>query len=192
MKTSAIILAAGKSSRMGFDKALLKYGKKHILELLYNKLKFVCDDVIIVLGQNYSRVVNSISGIPKQKMVFNPNHEQGMSSSIKAGIKHLNECSKVFVQMIDQPFVSVKIYQKLLEKKVEFCLQPVFNKQKAHPLLFDFKAINGFLNFDSSKTLRDYLHYNKQFISFLTVNTKAVLHNLNTKRAWKEIEKNYK
>ena len=55
MKAAAIILAAGFSSRMGSDKALLELGGRTTLERIVNSHQEAgVDQIILVTGQNHA------------------------------------------------------------------------------------------------------------------------------------------
>jgi molybdopterin-guanine dinucleotide biosynthesis protein A len=58
MKMTCAILAGGKSTRMGQDKATIKIGEKPLIRIVYDKVKEVFDDVIII-----SRFHDTIEGI---------------------------------------------------------------------------------------------------------------------------------
>ena len=48
---TAIILAGGKSSRMGFDKQFLKFRDKYVIEIIAEKLSMIFDEIILVTGR---------------------------------------------------------------------------------------------------------------------------------------------
>ncbi|MDD3706441.1 MAG: NTP transferase domain-containing protein, partial [Clostridiaceae bacterium] len=48
---TAIILAGGKSSRMGFDKQFLKLRDKYVVEMIAEKLKRVFNEIVLVTGK---------------------------------------------------------------------------------------------------------------------------------------------
>lgn len=120
--TALIILAAGESSRLGFPKQTLLYKGQTLIELAIEAgLKSKCRRVIVVLGAN-AEVIEP--GIKKYdvKIVHNPNWAEGMSSSIKAGINHINEdraISNAIFMLCDQPFVNRALIDSLLYKQQE-------------------------------------------------------------------------
>ena len=81
---SAILLAAGTSSRYGKDnKLLVKYKKKPLLlyslkALLKSKVK----DIVVVLGKDKQKILEEIPQNRKIKVIFNKNYKRGMASSI--------------------------------------------------------------------------------------------------------------
>ena len=89
---SAILLAAGTSSRYGKDNKLLVYYKKKPLlsyslkALLKSKVK----DIVVVLGKDKQKILEQIHPKNKKiKVIFNKNYkrEVAMASSILTGLK---------------------------------------------------------------------------------------------------------
>ena len=96
---SAILLAAGTSSRFGKkNKLLAKYKKKFLLShSLNNLLKSKVKEIIIVMGNESNLVMKQVPKNSKIKITFNKNYKKGMSSSILAGIKKINKNHKGFL-----------------------------------------------------------------------------------------------
>ncbi len=117
--TGAIILAAGKSSRLGGIKQLLSFHNKTLLQHTIDELELAgAKPVIVVTGGHAKAVVASMdqTGID---LVYNEHWEQGMASSIVAGIQTIStrykEISQVILAVCDQPFVSAALFKQLYE-----------------------------------------------------------------------------
>ncbi|MGA7677207.1 MAG: NTP transferase domain-containing protein, partial [Dehalococcoidia bacterium] len=83
---SAILLAAGQSKRMGKLKQLMPFGQSTIVEqAVDNLLGSAVDEVIVVVGYKAEDVIKAIAAKPV-KVAINPDYEQGMSTSIMAGL----------------------------------------------------------------------------------------------------------
>jgi len=87
---SAILLAAGQSKRMGGENKLTKkiQGVPLIKHSVKNILASSVDELIIVLGYQKETIEKLIDKNKKTKFVFNKDFENGMASSIKAGLNH--------------------------------------------------------------------------------------------------------
>jgi molybdenum cofactor cytidylyltransferase len=138
---SAIVLAAGRSSRMGKLKQLMPLGKSTILEqTLDNLLGSKASEVIVVLGHKAEEITKRLSGRPV-KVVVNPLYRKGMGTSIAAGLKFLDsQAQAVMLVLGDQPYVDSATIDKLLDafvKKDKGIVIPVYKKQRGHPLIFD-------------------------------------------------------
>src|SRR2546426_11427250 len=85
---SAIVLAAGKSERMGRPKALLPFRGRTFLENILDAIsRSSIENTVIVVGHHRQDIENSLT-LPA-KVVFNPDYEQGMVTSFQAGIRAL-------------------------------------------------------------------------------------------------------
>ena len=117
MKISAIILAAGSSSRLGRAKQLLKYKNKSFIQHLIKKLeKTGISNPIIVLGARYASIHQHLKEIEFQgKVVENKEWKKGMSTSLIKGIKALDkDTDAAILCLTDQPLIPLNHYQKLL------------------------------------------------------------------------------
>src|SRR3989304_5548074 len=100
----AIVLAAGKSERMGRPKALLPFrGRTFLGNILEAILRSVVESTVVVLGHDRERIERSVA-LPR--VVFNPDYEQGMITSLQAGIRALGagrDGAAIF--LVDHPVV---------------------------------------------------------------------------------------
>jgi molybdenum cofactor cytidylyltransferase len=140
---SAILLAAGKSSRMGKLKQLMPLGDSTILEqTLDNLLSSRVAEVIVVLGHKAEEITKRLSGRPV-KLVVNPLYRKGMSSSIAAGLKFVDRQSQAVMLVLgDQPYVDSATIDRLIDafsQNKKGIAIPTYKKQRGHPLIFDRK-----------------------------------------------------
>lgn len=116
MPVSAIILAAGSSTRMGSSKQLLRWGEE---TLLTHAVKTAIDSrvghVYVVLGSNEGEHRKAIGKLPVT-IVSNPGWQKGMGSSLKAGLSAAKETSDaVLIMVCDMPFVTSQHLNNLIE-----------------------------------------------------------------------------
>ena len=122
-KAAAIILAAGRSSRLGSPKQLLSVHDKTLLQHTIDCAKAAgIDPIIIVLGANRELIKIQLD-TPEVFIAENKNWESGISSSIRRGIAALIKLSPVsdavILMVCDQPFVSPSLLNELLRKQKE-------------------------------------------------------------------------
>jgi molybdenum cofactor cytidylyltransferase len=115
--TAAIILAAGRSSRLGSIKQLLPFHNKTLLQHTIDELKLAgVKPLIVVTGGHAKEVTASINqdGID---LIYNEQWEQGIASGIVTGLQTLNvqykEIRQVILAVCDQPFVSASLFEQL-------------------------------------------------------------------------------
>jgi len=137
---SVIILAAGESKRMGKPKQLMPMGRTTILEqTVENCLNSKVNEVIVVLGHRAEEVIRTIAARPV-KLAINPNYQQGVSTSIIAGINMVDSRARaVMIALGDQPFIDSQTLNRLID---EFCNHdkgiaiPVYRGRRGHPVIF--------------------------------------------------------
>ena len=117
-----VILAAGASTRLGTPKQLLRYqGQTLLRRAAEMALAASCRPVIVVLGAYADSLCAELQGLPV-RIVENREWEQGMGSSICAGVKELLALSEtepepeaVLFMLCDQPLVSAQLLNRLIE-----------------------------------------------------------------------------
>jgi molybdenum cofactor cytidylyltransferase len=142
---SAILLAAGESKRMGITKQFLKFGKNTLLEYTLNNLvNSKIDEIVLVLGYKAEEIKKEISAkYEKLVITMNPDFRDGMSSSIKQGIRSINpEAEAVLIVLGDQPLISSQIINSIItayQEKDSGIVAPVYKGTIGHPVCFDLK-----------------------------------------------------
>jgi molybdenum cofactor cytidylyltransferase len=110
----AVILAAGASRRLGRPKQLVRFGAETLLARAVAAAS-ACDPVIVVTGCQAEAVARELSRLPVHR-VFNPGWEEGMASSIRAGVRALPPGAEGALFLVcDQPAVDRLMVERLLE-----------------------------------------------------------------------------
>ncbi len=119
---AAIVLAAGRSSRMGRHKLLLPLGGRPLVSYAVEAASAsVADPVLIVLGYQATEVAEALPP-SRCRTCINPNFASGMASSLRLGIETLSSLGDgtspiigVAVLLGDQPLVSTDLINRLLD-----------------------------------------------------------------------------
>lgn len=112
---SAVVLAAGASTRMGAHKLLLPLGSEPLVRRTVREVAAAgFDDVLVVVGFDRDRVVHALDGLPIRTVV-NPAFESGMGSSFRTAVEALGQASAAMFALADQPFVTAADYRRLLD-----------------------------------------------------------------------------
>lgn len=117
-KISAIVLAAGGSSRYGECKQLVEIDGSSLVQLAVDKLSalFPNDRITVVVGANSEAVEQSVSDLPVN-VVLNEHWQQGLASSLKAGLNSVEpDCRAVMITLCDQALVTKNHLRLLLEQ----------------------------------------------------------------------------
>jgi molybdenum cofactor cytidylyltransferase len=115
MRLAAIILAAGKSGRLGTPKQLLKWRARTLVEHAVMGAGAVADaGVIVVTGANADEV--SAAAGSAATVEFNPDWATGMASSLCAGLKKVpNKADGVLLMVCDQPLITAADLVRLVD-----------------------------------------------------------------------------
>src|SRR5438128_10228373 len=112
---SAVILAAGASTRMGTQKLLLPLGGEPRVRRTVRK---VCDagfdDVLVVVGSDWENMLAALDGL-SIRHAMNAEHASGMGSSFRTAVSHLAGSRAAMFALADQPFVTENEYRTVLD-----------------------------------------------------------------------------
>jgi molybdenum cofactor cytidylyltransferase len=113
---TAVVLAAGRSTRMGTPKLLLALGGRSVLRHVIDHVRGSrCDGIVVVVGEAADRVAAEARG-PGVRIVVNERYREGMGTSLAAGIAALTpECEAAVVLLGDQPCVTAAVINALID-----------------------------------------------------------------------------
>ncbi|MFQ6085583.1 MAG: molybdenum cofactor cytidylyltransferase [Candidatus Bathyarchaeia archaeon] len=139
---SAVILAAGRSTRMGLTKQLLKLGDRSVIEhVISNVGRSKVGEIIVVLGYKAGEIAERIVEKSGIKIVTNPDYEMGLSTSLKAGIEETDGRSEAIIFVLgDQPLMSASTINKIVdeyERTHSLIVVPTYKGRRGHPVLID-------------------------------------------------------
>lgn len=137
---SAIILAAGESKRMGKPKQLLPLGESTILgKTVANFLASQVSEVIVVVGYQAEKIKALLHSKPV-KIVLNPEYQQGMSTSISAGLKSIDDKAQgIMLVLADQPFIDSRTINRIIagfNAGGKGIAVPCYQGNRGHPVIF--------------------------------------------------------
>ncbi len=140
---TAIVLAAGTSSRMGEEnKLLLPFRESTVLE---NVVEVVCassiEDVIVVTGHQDRQIRDALSS-HRVRIAYNPEFEDGLSTSIRRGVlASVPETDSFMICMGDMPFITELTIRRLIElsdaAELPSIVVTTFEGRRGHPVVFD-------------------------------------------------------
>lgn len=137
---SAVILAAGVSRRLGFNKLTLKInGESVIRKTLLPFISAGIGKVFIVTGVQSQDINEELAGYGVE-FIENRNYALGMSTSAKASLPFITDEEGVFFHLGDKPFLEKEMLYRMIDvyrENREKIIVPVFNGEKGHPVLMD-------------------------------------------------------
>jgi molybdenum cofactor cytidylyltransferase len=187
---TAIILAAGKSTRMGSPKMLLPWGDMTVIEHVIAVFsKAGIEDILVVTGGARDEVETIVSDCSKKysaRSVYNENHVAGdMLSSIQCGLRNITDknVSAALIGLGDQPQVQERSVRLLLEtflRSQSLLIVPSFQMRRGHPWLVARSLWNEVIQMESSQTPRRFLNIHAHDIEYVDVDNPSILADLDT------------
>ena len=119
-RVAALLLAAGGSSRMGRPKQLMSCnGESLLLRTARNALASRCSHLFVVVGAESKRMEKELAGVPVT-VVVNRNWQEGMGSSIRAGMHRIDAWHTSFdavsILLADQPLVTSGLIDEMVKR----------------------------------------------------------------------------
>jgi len=191
---AGVILAAGDSSRMGRDKALLPWPpatgqgplSETFLSAAIRSLSLATEFVLVVVGKNEAALAPIIYAVGAS-LVVNPYPDRGQFSSLQVGLHEVLNHGRdaAMVTLVDRPPVSATTIQTLRDAfeaadQNIWAVVPEFSGKHGHPYLVGREMMEAFLRVPATSIARDIEHENQQHIQYLPVDDPLVALNINT------------
>ncbi|GIK60280.1 MAG: nucleotidyltransferase family protein [Ignavibacteriota bacterium] len=199
---SSVLLAAGTSSRMKQWKPGILLNNKPLLFYSLKTLSEVCNEVIIVGGYNFEKLLRLTDEFSNKYnfpliCVENKNYLSGMFSSVKKGIENVT-ADNIFIALSDIPFVKSETYIKMIdcfettETKPDI-IYPSFSgnesgiKKRGHPVLITKRIKQRIINETGDVILSHLLHEFKGIDC--AVNDKGINFDIDTETDFENAQK---
>ena len=162
-----IVLAGGKSSRMGRPKALLPIGPDG--ETFFDRItgtliKGGVEEVVVVVGADADAVRAAVApGSTRVRLITNPDYERGQLTSLLAGLRTIDRpgVSAALVTLIDSPLISVESVERLIRTRREkgaLIVRPASNGRHGHPVIFGRELFDELRRADPAQGAKAVVH----------------------------------
>ncbi len=191
---AGVILAAGESSRMGRDKALLPWppaseqsaSRGTFLSSAIRSLSAATDFVVIVAGNNEA----SLAPVAYSNGAFvlvNRDPSRGQFSSLQLGLREVLNRGRdaAIITLVDRPPAAMATVQTLreefetAEQKI-WAVVPEYGQKHGHPYVAGREMIERFLREPTTGNARDVEHRHRDHIQYLPISDPFVALNINT------------
>lgn len=182
---TAIVLAAGLSTRMGQPKQLLPFGVGVVIEHIVSVLKqSPVAECLVITGHAREAVEKRLTGSPV-RAVFNTQYATGeMLSSIRVGLQSASANSQAALMVLgDQPALEQSVVDQIIaayRSGQGSIIVPSYQMRRGHPLLIERRHWKEILDLGERQTLRDFFHRSSHLICHVEVNTPGVLRDMDT------------
>ena len=190
-KVAGLILAAGKSERMGRPKPLLPFrGSCFLTHVLSEASRSTLNDVKIVLGHQAETLLQTLPEI-KPRALINPDYEHGQLSSLQCGLKHLSSSriDGVMVFLIDHPIIHRGLVNQLIDafsRNDATIVIPSFVQRRGHPMIFGAELFNELLTAPFDQGAVSVVRKHSHEILHLEVDEPGVLVDIDTPEAYEK------
>ncbi len=186
---AAVVLAAGKSERMGKPKMGLPWGGTTVIgQVVSTLLDAGLDQVLVVSGGGRAEVENALQVLPGEwpvRTMHNPDYASGeMLSSLQVGVAALGEkVQAAVIALGDQPQMQSGVVRAILQSyihKAADLVVPSFNMRRGHPVLVARPLWAEMLSLRPPQTMRELLQAHSHQIQYVSVDTPTILQDIDT------------
>ncbi len=190
---AGLILAAGASSRMGSDKALLPWRNGTFLSAAINTLQAATELVIVIAGRNQQAIAPVVYA-NGAFLVTNPNPDEGQFSSLRIGLNEVLGRGRdaAIVTLVDRPAPNVATIEQLKQVFLAapdqiWAVVPEFGGRHGHPIIVGREMIEAFLRAPATSNAREVEHSLQEHILYLPVDDPLVAVNVNTQEEFQQL-----
>jgi len=178
---SAIVLTAGKSERMGGSpKALLSFKGRTFLEHVLAAIRDSgLTNTIVVVGHHRDEIAAALR-LPS--LVFNPDYQRGMITSVQAGLRALPPGVKAAgVFLVDQPLIDAETIALLAaEVRPGRIVLPIHEGRRGHPVFFSSELFDEILGLQPDQGLNSVVRRDRARVREVEVRNAGVLRDIDT------------
>ncbi len=186
-----VILAAGESTRMGRDKALLPWPPASVRETFLSaaiQLFLPSVDVVLVVGGKNASALAPVAYANGASMVINPDPARGQFSSLRAGLHEvLNRgADAAMITLVDRPPVRPQTVATLISAfqqanaERKWAVIPEYQGKHGHPILVGREMLEQFLRAPQTSNARAVERQHEDKIEYIPVDDPLVALNVDT------------
>ena len=186
---SAVVLAAGRSTRMGGPNKLLAElnGQRLVRIVTEQTLASKAKDVIVVTGHQAELVEKALAGL-NVTFVRNPDFAGGLASSVKAGISAVPaHADGAVICLGDMPMISAGLIDHLIEgfapDRGNLIVVPVSNGRRGNPVLWSRRFFNELMTLDGDVGARHLIAKHNEAVAEVPVEGDGAFLDIDTPQA---------
>jgi molybdenum cofactor cytidylyltransferase len=186
-RTAAVVLAAGQSMRMGSNKLLADlHGKPLLAQTVEQVLASGVDDVVVVTGHMAAEVQAALRG-KAVRFVHNPNFEEGLATSLRAGVAAVQEFEAAFICLGDMPLVRASDMQRMMAafdvEEGRTLIAPAQGRKLGNPVLWGREHFSALMALQGDRGARSLLEAQRDAIIEIAVVHDGIMLDADTPEA---------
>jgi molybdenum cofactor cytidylyltransferase len=185
-RIAALVLAAGRSTRMGSNKLLARLadGRTMIEHTVDHVLAASARPVLVVTGHQDGQIRQALEGKPV-RFVHAPDYAEGLANSLHAGIAALSrDIGAAMICLGDMPLIEPGMLNQILfafdPREGREIVLPSFDGQRGNPVLWGRRFFDELLALKGDAGARQILHRHMEFVVEVPVQSDAVLRDFDT------------
>jgi molybdenum cofactor cytidylyltransferase len=186
---TAILLAAGRSRRMGAFKPLLPFGDSTVIESCISNLREAeIREIIVVVGHRAEDLREQL-GTLDVSFAVNSDPDTEMSVSIARGVEQVSAGARaLLIALVDHPAVPAETIRMIIDewRHGARLVQPEHNGRGGHPVLIDLAYRDELLALDAQGGLRAFFAAHRNEVKRLPVATSYVARDMDT---WEDYQR---
>ncbi|HZZ29995.1 MAG TPA: nucleotidyltransferase family protein [Pirellulales bacterium] len=193
---AAIILAAGRSQRMGTQKLLLPWAKQTVIGHIADQIIAAgINKIVAVVGADRDAVTDALAG-RDLILVENPNPDGDMLSSIRCGLQALSpECSAALIALGDQPGIQADFVSQLLRFYGDSngaIVAPIAAGKRGHPVILPSRYFAEVLEHFDGVGLQGLLQVHSHDVRLLAVSNASELADMDYPQDYERFRRDLK
>ncbi len=194
IRVSAVVLAAGKSERMGgANKLELKINGQALIQHTVQMLMgSAVNEIVVVIGHQASMIQHLLTDLPVQ-LVYNQDYEQGQMSSVHKGLASLTEeCDGIMICLGDQPLLQSSDINQLIDafahRRRGSILVPTYGGQRGNPIILAYEHRNSILSSGRNLGCKQLIEKNPDLVCTVEMENDHVLIDMDTPKDYEEVK----
>ena len=190
---AAIVLAAGRASRMGSNKLIAELGGEPIVRRTVRAvLGSRARPVVVVTGHEADAVHHALAGLDV-RFVHNPDHADGMSTSLRAGLGALGAVDAALICLADMPTLEARHFDTVIEAfrsgDPAEIIVPTYDRKRGNPVLWPHRYFAEIAALSGDVGARALIEHHADHVRLLAIDDPAILVDVDTPAALAELRR---
>jgi molybdenum cofactor cytidylyltransferase len=183
-RVAALVLAAGKSSRMGSNKLLMDFHGQLMIAHTVKTIVGLVDRCLVVTGFQADEIKLAL-GNERVEFAHNPDFELGLSTSLRVGVAHLRDrCDAILVCLADMPLLRPQDIEQITNAfQNHRIVVPTYRAQFGNPILWGAEFFTALMTCEGDRGARGLLDKFKSDIVEVAIDHEGVLLDADTPAA---------
>jgi molybdenum cofactor cytidylyltransferase len=193
-RVAGLVMAAGRSSRMGANKLLMDdNGRPIVARVVEHALAADLADVIVVCGHEEAGVRAALAG-QKVRFVPCPDYADGMSASLRCGLKALGaDVDAVLVLLGDMPRVGTGLLRRMIAAfnptEGRAIVVPSFQGKRGNPVLWDRRFFHEMMELAGDVGARHLIGEHAELVTEIESEDDGIFLDIDTPEAYRSLKR---